>query len=559
MLAGVGGIDAALLVIAADEGVMPQTREHLAILDLLEIPTGVVALTKIDLVDDDEWLALVEGDIRALLAGTALADASIMRVSARTRFGLDELTRALSAALKECPPRLDYARPRLPIDRVFSMPGFGTVVTGTLGDGHLSVGDEVEILPAGLRGRVRGLQTHNQKEETALPGTRTAVNISGLAVEQIARGQVLASPAQYQPTRRVDARVRLVKDLEAPLKHASQVKVFAGTAEVMAGLRILGADMLNAGDEGWIQLELRDALVLVRGDRIILRRPSPGETLGGGRVIDPNPRKRHRRFDDEVLAALEAMALGSPAEILFQAALALGPATVREVSARARLEAEDARQALQECLASGMLLALDGDENTPIQPDALLLPAPLWQQLKGAGLAALAAYHQSFPLRRGMPREELKSRLKLTARVFNAFVRRLDVQDGGAWLALPGHAPRFSPDQQAAAAALMKKFSEAPFMPPSVKECQAGVGEDVFAALLDLGELCQVSPEVVFRPADLEQMKAQVSRVIAANGQVTAGEVRDLFATSRKFALALLEHLDKIGVTIRDGDVRRLR
>jgi len=558
MLAGVGGIDAALLVIAADEGVMPQTREHLAILDLLQIPKGLVALTKIDLVDDDEWLGLVESDIRALLADTVLKAAPILRVSARSWRGLDELASALESVLQDCPARLDLGRARLPVDRVFSMAGFGTVVTGTLADGHLSVGDEVEILPAGLRGRVRGLQTHKKKEETALPGSRTAVNITGVAVDEIARGDVLAAPGHYKPTRRIDARLRLVKDLAGPLKHASQVKVFAGAAETMAHLRILGAEALNPGDEGWVQLELRDPLVLVRGDHYLLRRPSPGETLGGGRVMDPNPQQRHKRFDEKVLAGLDALAKGSPAEILFQAALALGPASLRDVSARAGLDAESTQLALAEGLAGGLLVALEGDPANML-PDNLLLPAPFWGQVKGASLDALAAYHKSQPLRRGMPREELKSRLKLAPRVFNAVLKRLEVQDGGTWLALPGHEPRFSAAQKEAVAGLMKKFAQAPFAPPAVKECQAEVGEAVFAALAELGELVVISPEVVFRPAELELMKTQVRQLIAGRGQATVAEVRDQLGTSRKFALALLEHLDAIGITIRDGDNRRLR
>ena len=558
MLAGVGGIDAALLVIAADEGVMPQTREHLAILDLLQIQKGLVVISKVDLVDDNDWLDLVENDIRSALAGTVMEKARSVRVSAKTGQGLDELKKILVELLRDTPPRLDLGRPRLPIDRVFSIAGFGTVVTGTLSDGHLSLGDEVEILPSGRKGRVRGLQTHKKKEEQAAPGSRTAVNITNVAVDEIARGEVLVTPGHYQTTRRFDARLRLLKDLAGPLKHGTELKMFVGTAETIANARILGAESLNAGEEGWIQLELRDPLVLVRGDRFILRRPSPGETLGGGQVVDPNPKQRHKRFDENVLKGLESLSKGSPAEILFQAALALGAASIRETVAKARLEAGPAREALDECLQSGMLVALEGQNPLPTS-DELIMPAPQWLTLKENILAALASFHKTTPLKRGMPREELKSRLKLPARLFNAVLKQLDIQDGGAWLALPGHDIRFSPTQQAKASELMKKFAAAPYTPPSVKECQAEVGEDVFAAMLELGDLKLVSPEVAFRSSDYEQMTARVHASISQNGQVTAAEVRDLFGTSRKFALALLEHLDAIGVTIRDGDFRRLR
>ncbi len=564
MLAGVGGIDAALLVIAADEGVMPQTREHLAILDLLQIQRGLVVITKVDLLDDSDWLEMVESDIQAVLMGTVL-DAQhtrTVRVSAKTGLGLEELKRAISDLLRDTPPRLDLGRPRLPIDRVFSMPGFGTVVTGTLSDGHLSIGDEVEILPGtpGKKGRVRGLQTHKKKEDSSTPGSRTAVNLSGLAVDDVARGDVLVTPGHYQPTRRLDARLRLLKDLSAGLKHGTEVKVFAGTSETIANVRILGAETLNPGDEGWIQLELRDPLVLVRGDRYILRRPSPAETLGGGQVLDPNPKQRHKRFDESLIKSLEALLQGSPAEVLFQAALALGAASVREVVAKARLEPQQARTALDECIQSGQLVALGGQQPT-LESEELIIAAPHWTSLQENILKSLADFHTSWPLKRGMPREELKSRLKINAHLFNAALKRStpELQDGGAWLALPGHTIRFSAAQQIKVSALLKKFETAPFTPPSIKECQVEAGEDVFTALLELGELAQVSPEVAFRRADYEQMVSRVRAAISQNGQVTAAEVRDMFGTSRKFALALLEHLDAIGITIRDGDFRRLR
>ena len=345
MLAGIGGIDAALLIIAADEGVMPQTKEHLAILDLLQIPAGIIVLTKIDLIPDNDWLDLIESDVRTAVKETILQDAPIVRVSARTGSGLNDLTATLVSILSNKPERLDLGRPRLPIDRVFTMSGFGAVVTGTLSDGHFSIGDEIEILPDGFKGRVRGLQTHKKKEETAQVGSRTAVNISGIATEQIRRGEVLVYPNQYQSTRRVDARFRLLKDVSSPLKHSSEVKVFIGTSETIANLRLLGVDELAPGDEAWIQLELRDPIVAVRGDRYILRRPSPGETLGGGIIVDPQPKGRHKRFDADVLKSLESLTQGSPADILFEAALATSIASPKEIIARSHLEKDSANEA----------------------------------------------------------------------------------------------------------------------------------------------------------------------------------------------------------------------
>ena len=252
MLSGIGGIDAALLVIAADEGVMPQTREHLAILDLLQIPAGLIVLTKTDLAPDPGWLDLVETDIRAVVQDTVLQDASIVRVSARTQTGLDSLLTTLQSLLETKPHRPDLSRPRLPVDRVFTMSGFGTVVTGTLSDGHFSLGDEVEILPSGQRGRIRGLQTHKKKEDIAVPGSRTAVNISGMDTESIRRGNVVTHPGQYQPTRRLDVSFHLLKDASMSIRHGEEVKFFIGASETIARLRLLGREKLDPGQEGWI-------------------------------------------------------------------------------------------------------------------------------------------------------------------------------------------------------------------------------------------------------------------------------------------------------------------
>ena len=553
MLAGVGGIDAALLVIAADEGIMPQTREHLAILDLLQIQAGVVVLTKIDLVDDPAWLDLVEGDIRNVLRGTVFQDAPILRVSARTRTGFPELLQTLSLVLQNAPARPNLGRPRLPVDRVFSIAGFGTVVTGTLSDGKLTAGEEVEILPSGLRGRIRGLQTHKKKEETAVPGSRTAVNISGLDVEQIQRGEVVTHPGQYRATQRLDLNFRLLPNVSASLRHHTEVKLFIGTSETIADVRLLGAETLNPGETGWLQLELRTPVVAVRGDRYILRRPSPGETLGGGTVVDPQPHARHKRFDKAVLQALDALAQGSPAEVLLQAALALGPAPVKDVLARSRLEGPAAELALQELVDTGQGLLLDD----------LVIAAPQWSLLKETVATALSVYHQAYPLRRGMPREELKSRLKLAPRLFNLVLPKMAAEgvltEGPKWAALPGHIVRFSPFQQVKVDKLMALFAATPYAPPSVKECQAEVGEDILSALREFGDLVAVSDEVVFHKTDYEIMVEKICQTLQQKGQISLAEGRDLLNTSRKYVQALLEHLDAIGVTVRVGDFRRLR
>jgi selenocysteine-specific elongation factor len=560
MLSGVGGIEAALLVIAADEGVMPQTREHLAILDLLQISTGLVVLTKVDLVDDPAWLDLLTTEVRACLRGTVLQDAPILRISSVTQAGFPELLQTLGLLLENLPPRLDLGRPRLPVDRVFSIAGFGTVVTGTLTDGQLTTGDEVEIPSSGLRGRIRGLQTHKKKEHTAIPGSRTAVNISGIDVDQIQRGDVVTRPDQYQPTQRLDVRFRLLGDASAPLRHHTEVKLFLGAAETIADVRLLGMEILNPGEEGWLQLDLRQPVVAVRGDRYILRRPSPAETLGGGTIIDPQPEGRHKRFDETIIHRLEALANPSPIEVLLQTSLSLGPALAKEVAARSLLESSVADAALQELVASGQLVRLD---DGPWTMDGIVLASAQWSALRESVIATLAAYHKNYPLRRGMPREELKSRLKLPPRVFSLVMEKLAADSllagGPKWVALPEHKVRFSPFQQVKVDKLMASFAASPYAPPSIKECLTEVDEDILGVLLESGDLVAVSDEVVFRKEDYERMVAQVRQTIQQNGQITLAEVRDLFGTSRRYIQALLEHFDATGITVREGDYRKLK
>jgi selenocysteine-specific elongation factor len=567
MLAGVGGIDAALFVVAADEGVMPQTREHLAILDLLQVQGGVVALTKVDLVPDRDWLVLVEDDLRQALAGTVLADAPLVPVSARTREGLPGLLAALQACLSGRPPRLDLGRPRLPIDRVFTIAGFGTVVTGTLGDGALRLGEEVEILPGGLRARVRGLQTHKRKEEVAVPGSRTAVNLSGVNVEQVRRGQVVARPGVYRATRRLDVRFRLLPDVAQPLKHNMELKLYLGSAEVVARLRLLGVDELRPGESGWLQLETEDEVVAVRGDHYILRRPSPGETLGGGIVIDPFPLYRHKRFSAETLQALAALERGTPADVLEQALQSLGLAPLREALKRAGLGNAAAETAAAELRNTGRMVVLE-ESAEELSPEGWVASRGYWDQLTSRAIQEVESYHKVYPLRGGIPREELKSRLKLPPRPFALAMHRWAVaqslcesqrQDGTPLVCRPGHVIRYNPEQQRRVERLLGRFSLAPYSPPSVKESQAEVGEEVYTALVENGDLVQVAPEVVFNRTGYEGMVAEIRQLLARQGTLTAAQVRDHFNTSRKYALALLEHLDAQGITVRDGDLRRLK
>lgn len=557
MLAGVGGIDAVLFVIAADEGVMPQTREHLAILDLLQIQTGVVALTKIDMLDDPEWLNLIEDDVRAALRGTILETAPIVRVSARTRTGLPRLLDALTACLADHPPRPDLGRPRLPIDRVFTMQGFGTIVTGTLSDGHFDLGQEVVIQPDGLRGRVRGLQAHNEKEQHARPGTRTAINLAGVPLEDIRRGEWVTLPGQFTPTQRLDLQLRVLPDVGA-VKHDLEVKFFLGAAEVVGRVRLLGTETLEPGETGWVQIELRDPVIALRGDRYILRRPSPGETIGGGMVMDPHPKGRHKRFDETILARLASLAQGTPEELFLQALTRLGAAPARAILELAALGSDAGQTALESLLATGAVLPLE-----PGSPEGLLTTPTFWETVADRVQKELGAFHRQNPLRTGMPREALKSRLKVETRLFSALMGKLTGEGAVAanetlvWH--PTHTVQFTLAQTAAVNRLLARFAASPFSPPSVKEAQTDVGPEVYGALVEGNRLVQVSPEVVFRREDYERLLAGTRQILSKEGEMTVATFRDRFGTSRKYALGFLEYLDAVGVTVRAGDARRLK
>jgi selenocysteine-specific elongation factor len=560
MLAGVGGVDAALLVIAADEGPMPQTREHLAILDLLGVRTGVVALTKIDRIRDADWLARVKKDIEKLLQPTVLCGAEIIPVSAPTGEGVAELAQALMRLLKKYPPRPDFGRPRLPVDRSFSLTGFGTVVTGTLLDGSLRTGAEVEILPGGKRARIRGLQAHHRKIERAEPGGRVAVNLSGVEAGEILRGSTVVLPGTYAPTRRMDLRVRILGDAEEALKHNSEVKFYLGTAETMARARILGADAIAPGASGWAQFVLAEEMVAAHGDRAILRRPSPGATIGGGTVIEPHPEKLHRRFDAAVTARLEAMEKGGTAERILQS-LAGPVVTILEDALQSAGMGPEAQPVVAQLIERGELMVLSGDLSAP--RDALVCSRASWERLTQKITALLGEYHREHPMRAGMPREGLRARAGIPPKAAGPVLARAAAEgilvETAHSVHLPGFERVFTPAQRQIADALLARFAQDPFQPPSVKDCLAEAGEEVYTALVESGKIKPLSAEVVFLQSTHEEMTGRLRETLRTREKMTVAEVRDLFGSSRKYILALLEYLDAQGVTKRDGDYRRLK
>jgi len=559
MLSGIGSIDACLFVIAADEGVMPQTREHLAILDLLEVNKGVIALTKVDLVDDSEWLDLVEIEIQELVSSTALKEAPIIRVSAKEKTGLNELLEGLSDVLAGQPPRIDFGRPRLSIDRIFLMAGFGSIVTGTLLDGTFEVGDEVTLLPSGKSGRIRGLQTHNQDAKEVGPGHRTAVNISGIDSKSIKRGDVVTHPGDYSPTRRLDVQFRCLGDLDKPLSHDLETKLFLGADETLARVRLLGREILKPGETAWLQLEVEDPVVAMRGDRYILRRPSPSETLGGGIVLDPNPPYRHKRFDQDVLDHLETLSEGDPVDVLRQTISRAGVVPWDEVVEQSGMEKDAARESLNQLLEDGLVLLLgDGSVGS-----GFVTLRSAWEEIKSNLVAKIKLYHQDYPLRPGMSREELKSQSGLTDTVYKQALEIL-IQDGeitqqGPEVLLKGFLIEFSPGQTEIVNGLLEKFAQNPILSPSVNDSRKEVGEEIYNALLSLKRLKQISSEVVFTPETYQKMIVEIKEKLQDDGTITVAQARDHFGSSRKYMLAFLEKLDAEGITVREGDVRRLK
>ena len=542
MLAGAQGIDAVLLVVAADEGVMPQTREHLEIIDLLDVRFGVVALTKVDLVDE-VWYELVEGEVRETLAHTALHDAPILGVSAVTGQGLDELTAALDAVFDKVEPRADLGRPRVPIDRVFTMSGFGTVVTGTLVDGTIAVGDELRVLPGGGSARIRGLQQHNQKVDRAAPGNRVAANLIGVVKDDLHRGDVLAAPQTLVATRRVDARVRVLASAPKGLRHGAELLLHTGTAEVGCRAILLEGDTIEPGAQGWVQLYLERPIAAANDDRFILRVPSPSLTIAGGQFQDVAPRK-HPRHDAAVRVSLERRAAG---EVL-QEELRKYP---RGVAVSALLKATLASDAD----VLGLRARRVGE---------WLFAAEAWTAIADRTASELAAYHAAHPLRRGMPREELRSRVGIQPPIFPSVLKALadehGVEEREGEVALRTHRVAVeAPDGPAAR--LLSILATQPFAPPSLSEAArtAGATAEMVRAMAQRGDIVRLSDDIAFTRDAYEQAVNVVKEQIASAGSVSVAQLRDRLGASRRPMLALLEYLDAARVTRRVGDTRILR
>jgi selenocysteine-specific elongation factor len=549
MLAGVGPVDAVLLVVALDEGVMPQTREHLAILGVLGVDRGVVALTKRDLVDD-EWAALARADVAATLQATPLSGAPMIEVSATAKTGLAELVAALEGVLRTAPARRDLGRPRLAIDRAFTLTGFGTVVTGTLVDGAFAVGDEIEILPTAQRARIRGIQTHKHALESASPGSRVALNLSGVEKDELERGMVVVRPSTLAPISVLSGRVQVLSSASDALAHDEAVKVHAGTAEVMARVSLLEGPTLDPGASGWAQLRLAAPLAVVVGDRFVIRRPSPPETLGGGAVADISGERMRRRR--EAVAVLERRSAPTAASRLL-AALDV-PRTLEEAGARGGLDGSERDAAARELLESGRAVAL---------ADALV-GREAFDALATRIERSLAATHRRAPLRAGAPREEIRSSVDLPPKRFSALVQRM-ARDGriaerGSALALVAHVPTLTAAQESAWSRAREALGREPLQPPSpaLLESEYGLDRELVAALAERGDLVRIGTEAVFLPDAVAGFADAVVSELASAGTITVARARDLTGSSRKHVLPLLGFLDDRGLTRRSGDDRIL-
>lgn len=551
MLAGVGGVDLALLVVAADESVMPQTREHLAILDLLGVRRGLAVITKADLADAD-MLEIAQLEVEEALAGTTLEGSPMVAVSAATGAGLPELLAAVDAALDETEPRRDVGRPRLSIDRAFAVAGFGAVVTGTLLDGALRVGQAVEIVPGGREARIRGLQTHRRKAESVAPGNRAAVNLSGVSAGEISRGQVLATPGWLRAVSAVDVRLTALADAPHGLRHNLPATFHAFAAESPAKLRLLDADALAPGEEGWAQIVLEQPVALTRGDRFVLR--SADATLGGGTVVDVGA-KRHRRRRAPVLDRLASLAEGGPSAQLLAALEGREPASPASLAGRANLSQEDAVALARSAVAAGTAVALGGGA---VAADTSLYTAAGWARLRSNAVGALEEFHRRNPLREGMTREELRSRLRLRGNAAQATLDRLITDDAaveaaGGEMRLPGHAVAVTAEQQAAMDAYVAALKRDPFPVEA-----PALAPELLALLAEQGRVVRASQGVVFDTATYARIEGEVTARLRSAGKVTVAEARDLLGTSRKYTLALLEEMDDRKVTRRAGDERTL-
>ena len=561
MLAGAGGIDAVLFIIAADEGIMPQTREHLVILKLLDIRSGIIVITKADLVDDEEWFDLIRKDIRQLAENSFLAEAPIVTVSAVSGMGLPELVNSIEGMIQKCPPKKDIGRARLPIDRVFSIKGFGTVVTGTMLDGAFKIGQQVELLPSKKITRIRGLQSHRKKLEETEPGSRTAVNLTGLDLSEIKRGDVMAVPGVYFPSRLVDVRFSMIDDASRYLSHNEEVKIYSGTAQSMARVRIIKRQKICPGEGGWLQIEMKNEMVVAKGDHFIIRKPSPAETIGGGVVLDPHPHGRHKRFSDAVYKHFAVMESGSIKERLINLIQQMQPVTIKEIMANYETDQNQAMAELKGMIGDEMIVI--NKLTNELTPNTLVSSRSAWDERTKELLNAVKNFHEQYPLREGISKNELRKTLGWDLGEFNNYVegmviRGLIKQKNGL-MALSDYQVELSAEVKERIEDVLKDYQLNPFSPPSLQAMKEKYDADLIDFMTANNMLIVTSDDIAFRREDYDEMGLQVINFISRQGSITLGQFRDLIGTSRKYASSFLEHMDERGITSFDGEHRVIK
>lgn len=562
MVAGATGVDLVALVIAADEGVMPQTREHLEICQLLRVKKGLVVLTKIDMVDQ-EWLELVKEDVAAFLSGTFLENAPIVPVSSVTGQGIKELAGVLDGLVKEVADREMSGFFRLPVDRVFTMKGFGTVVTGTTMSGQIRTADEVTVYPQGLDARIRGIQVHNQEVNEVSAGLRTAINLQGVEKEQLERGNVLATKDSLRATRMVDVVLDHLRSAPRKLKNRAKVRFHTGTSEIIATVVLLDRDELNPGDTCFAEIRLEDPVAVLARDRYVLRSYSPVRAIAGGEILNAYPQKK-KRFSETALSELKALNSGNLTEITEQFVLAsrfdgVAHSQLPFLTNASRKKLEEIMKALQ---AKKRIIQYDKEKGTLIHADYL-------KKARDQILSILDQYHKDFPLKAGLLKEELRSRTAGTgdSKLFNFLITQLG-QEGiviqeKEILRLKEHHVTLAQDQEKVRQQIQEIYLKGALQPPYFKELTGkfpgNSGADVLQVMVKDGILIKVKEDLYFHKDVIEELKERLVAVLKEKGELDTPQFKDMTGASRKYTIPLLEYFDITQLTMRIGDKRVLR
>lgn len=555
MLAGVGGLDLVLLVIDAAEGVMPQTREHLDILELLQVKRGLVVITKMDLVEK-EWLEMVEEEVREVMEGSFLADAPIYFVSSVTKEGIEELRQAIEEIAAAVPGKDSEAPLRIPLDRVFSVSGFGTVITGTLLSGKVRTGQTVELLPPGKEFRVRGVQVHGEMVEKAEAGQRVALNLVGLEKAEVIRGSVIADPGFFCLTRFCDTKLKMLSTAARPLTNMSPVHFYLGTARVVARTLLLGSEELKPGQEGFVQCRLDRPLVAHRGDRFIIRSYSPMITIGGGIILDENPR-RHKRFRNDVLGNLVQLEKEDLSFVL-QRLKEKGVATLEALSQRTKIGPGQLQKMLNEAVQRGDVVLIGGFFSTP----------EIVREWESAVIEELERFHRERPLQPGLQKASLAGALpyKLTGKAYDELLKHIEEKGllvlKGDLVLKSDFTPRPSAAQEKKIVEILEIFAQGDLNPPSLKEIWEKFGfkkeevENLVYYMVEEGHLMKITEEFYLHKDTYSRCLQALIDFFQNHESITLGQYRDLLQTSRRRAQALLEHFDGCKYTRRQGDER---